>query len=340
MQAYAPDTRQHSSQQRVVAVLPVVSGLELDLDAARRFLAALDPSTDRFNITTLPDGPAHRQTAGLMTSRFARIDDIADDLALLNCRAATVCVTANRTDGHGRKTENIAGIRCVFADWDDGLPVRLPLEPTVIVETSPGRAQAWWLIALGDPMELTTFASIMYRLVADYGADPQAKDAARILRIPGFLHQKNPNRPHLVRVIGGSRRRYRTADLIAAFPPIERPAPVPRSAVVLDASNAGRMRRYAIRALQAETEALARMIDGRRNAVFLTACKLAKFAAHSVLSSNEITAPLLDAWRANGGEAKHGRSHALGCIRRGLALGVRDPLPQLDQSVIGRGCAS
>ena len=198
MQAYAPDTRQHSSQQRVVAVLPVVSGLELDLDAARRFLAALDPSTDRFNITTLPDGPAHRQTAGLMTSRFARIDDIADDLALLNCRAATVCVTANRTDGHGRKTENIAGIRCVFADWDDGLPVRLPLEPTVIVETSPGRAQAWWLIALGDPMELTTFASIMYRLVADYGADPQAKDAARILRIPGFLHQKNPEEPFLV----------------------------------------------------------------------------------------------------------------------------------------------
>ena len=116
-----------------------------------------------------------------------------------------------------------------------------------------------------------------------------------------------------------------------------RPAPI-----VLDTESSGRMRRYALGALLKESEALAGRTDGRRDAVFRAACRIAKFAAHEIVSADEINDALLAAWAACGGAAKYGDGFARGCIARGLAMGRNDPLPALDASrshhqTIGRG---
>ncbi|MCS5565424.1 MAG: phage/plasmid primase, P4 family, partial [Methylococcales bacterium] len=61
--------------------------------------------------------------------------------------------------------------------------------------------------------------SVMDRMVADYGSDPNAKDLCRVLRLPGFYHQKGT--PHLVRIVQDSgTERYSAEQLIAAFPPV------------------------------------------------------------------------------------------------------------------------
>ena len=104
--------------------------------------------------------------------------------------------------------------------------------------------------------------------------------------------------------------------------------PAPRR---LEAGAAAQMRRYAVAALNAEADSLAQLTDGRRDAVFRSACRLAKFAAHNVLSA-----------------ARNCRctAHGLGCerrscksmagslpgdaIARGIALGRNDALPVLD----------
>ena len=50
-----------------------------------------------------------------------------------------------------------------------------------------------------------------------------------MLRLPGFLHRKNPAEPHMVRVVGGCRRRYTRAQILAAFPPPAKASPPPGS---------------------------------------------------------------------------------------------------------------
>ena len=62
-------------------------------------------------------------------------------------------------------------------------------------------------------------------MIADYGSDPAAKDISRVLRVPGFQHRKNPAEPHMVAVVGGDGRRYTRAEILAAFPPVEKTSP-------------------------------------------------------------------------------------------------------------------
>ena len=40
-----------------------------------------------------------------------------------------------------------------------------------------------------------------------------------MLRLPGFWHMKNPNAPHLVRVVGGNRRRYNSLKFLTPSRP-------------------------------------------------------------------------------------------------------------------------
>jgi hypothetical protein len=61
----------------------------------------------------------------------------------------------------------------------------------------------------------------MERMVESYGCDKSAKDICRVLRVPGFFHRKT-NTPHLVHTVQTNGRRYSRAEIIAAFPPLER----------------------------------------------------------------------------------------------------------------------
>ena len=59
----------------------------------------------------------------------------------------------------------------------------------------------------------------MKRIVESYDSDKNAKDIARVLRLPSFLHRKG--KPHLVRIIAANGKRYDRKEIIAAFPPVE-----------------------------------------------------------------------------------------------------------------------
>src|SRR5262249_55221282 len=73
-----------------------------------------------------------------------------------------------------------------------------------------------------DEQGRTDFAGVMACMCTHYGSDKGAKDISRVLRMPGFLHRKNPEEPYMVRVVGGNRRRYTRAQITAAFPAPEK----------------------------------------------------------------------------------------------------------------------
>ena len=81
----------------------------------------------------------------------------------------------------------------------------------------------------------------MERMIESYGSDPNAKDLSRVLRVPGFLNRKHGD-PHQVRVLSSPGWRYSRAEILAAFPPVERKERKP-SRALRRASGAAKQRR-------------------------------------------------------------------------------------------------
>ena len=167
-----------------------------DLAAAERFLTALDESTDWFTFQTFDDtGKGER---ALIKIHHGKLDALGKTLIALNSRGAGVYVTVNETDLNGRKTENIQRVRACFVDLDSAPlePVLSgPIPPHIVVESSPQRFHAYWRVT-NCPLE--QFRAVQRALAARFNADPSVNDLPRIMRLPGFHHNKaepvsNPN---------------------------------------------------------------------------------------------------------------------------------------------------
>ena len=116
-----------------------------------------------------------------------------------NQQGAGVFVTINKTDGKGRKTENITGVRAIYVDLD-GSPLdpifSAALTPHLIIESSPKRYHAYWIV---DGLSLEQFSSIQKHVIALFQGDSQVHDLPRVMRLPGFFHQKQE--PFLTQII-------------------------------------------------------------------------------------------------------------------------------------------
>ena len=189
----------------------------LDAEPARRFLKLLDPEAKHFTFQTFHDKkPATKPELARVVESPAK-----EELLQLHADGAGVYVTVNQTDGKGRKAENATRIRAVFQEDDGGHGGPFPLEPSLIVETSPGHFHRYWLTDWpADEQGRKDFAAVMERMVESYGSDKNAKDIVRVLRVPGFLHRKGD--PHLVRIVEARGRRYTQDEILAAFPPVKR----------------------------------------------------------------------------------------------------------------------
>ena len=194
----------------------------VDVDMASRFLRLVD-ANDTFTFQTFHD----RQKGTEEDRTLARVipGPASKELFNLHDRGAGVYFTVNRTDALGRKGKNITNIRAVWQEDDDGVAVDFPIEPSLVVESSPGRFHRYWLLAEPWPADergRADHAAVMERMIETYGSDRNAKDICRVLRVPGFLNRKHGD-PHQVRVVSSPGWRYSRAEILAAFPPIERP---------------------------------------------------------------------------------------------------------------------
>lgn len=190
-----------------------------DRDAARRFLNRLDPDSERFTYQTYTDGEKPKPDP-LRRIWHGSIDQQFQELANLNKRGASVCVTINETDFKGRTAENIVRVRSVFAEMDEG-PIdpcmQCALEPSMVVESSPGKYHVYWLV---DGLPIEQFHGVQNVIIRRFGADPSCKDVARVLRVPGFHHQKHA--PHMVRMIHDSGAQPFSAErVLREFHPVE-----------------------------------------------------------------------------------------------------------------------
>ncbi len=117
----------------------------------------------------------------------------------------------------GRTIANLEKVRAVWQDDDRGFAGTFPVLPSIVVQSSPGKYQRLWIVAGLKP---NLHQAIMRRLIRDYGSDPNAADLVRVLRLPGFLHLKDPANPHPVKLIEAAGWIYSVDQITDAFPPI------------------------------------------------------------------------------------------------------------------------
>jgi hypothetical protein len=146
---------------------------------------------------------------------------IISDMEARNKYRACCSLGINETNGKGRKREDIVRIRSVFGDFDDvPLPKSWDIEPSMIVNTSPGKYHVYFFTVLDDEKYATPlqgYPILQESIVYKYKTDPSMKDITKALRIPGFYHQKKE--PYLVNIVEYTGKRYSFGELVEAFPP-------------------------------------------------------------------------------------------------------------------------
>lgn len=117
----------------------------------------------------------------------------------MNKKGAGIYFMFNQGDGSGRNNKSVVRIRGFFQEDDHQDQRPLPLEPHYIVETSPGKFHRHWLV---NDMDQDNYKEIMGIMIRDFGSDPNAKDLARVLRVPGFINHKSDFEVRLIHESG------------------------------------------------------------------------------------------------------------------------------------------
>ena len=166
------------------------------------FLQALDENRDAtFNIehfTDTPKGAPKEKLAPLVgrypNLKLAEVEALLEELVIINEKGAGIFVARNQCYGQ-RSAATISKVRGPHADMDEVTPEQLAvieklIPPSIVVQSSsPNRLQLYWQLSEGEEFSPDEIKAINQRLV-DFGADPAAVDASRLLRLPGFKNMK------------------------------------------------------------------------------------------------------------------------------------------------------
>lgn len=179
-----------------------------DLAAASRYLDMLELNGS-FTFQTFDD----KKTTRVPKRKFDLLAQVfhgtllehANTLTRLQQQGAGVFVMVNRGDGivHPNRqtcrcTESVIAIRSLFVDLDGSplQPVLDALRPDFIVESSPGRWHGYWLT---NDCPLGEFSLLQKQIAQKFAGDPTVHDLPRVMRLPGFWHQKAT--PFMTKVI-------------------------------------------------------------------------------------------------------------------------------------------
>lgn len=239
-----------------------MTAYDKQVDAGLDFLRRLFVPDDWIELRLLPRPE----------SRWFRLADDDGARAVLEWAAAAnsggrnVYFGANpRTKDGGRRAEDVALARCLFADFDDGMTAAgaqaaisaagLPA-PSIVVETGGGVHTYWPLV---EPVrDMPAWTAGMKVIIRAVGSDKAVHDGPRIMRLPGSRNCKPDRGGAWCRVVHATDDRH---DIAAFHRQPVTPIPAARLAVLAD------LTRDYMRTGQVGD-------GGRREALFTIACDL------------------------------------------------------------------
>lgn len=149
---------------------------------------------------------------------LARILHDEGELEELNQSGAGIFLMINEGNGSGRNNSAVTRVRALFADFDGTpLPRTWPLDPTTVIESSPGKYHAYWVV-VDFPVDNVLFNRQQAAIANKVGSQAaDVKGLSRVMRLPGYYHHKSE--PFLTRIIEAYPDRiYTTSEIQTTFP--------------------------------------------------------------------------------------------------------------------------
>ena len=167
----------------------------IDLAAAARYLTALTGEDDPVVTWQTFDDVKTRKDSSLAVIRHGSLSGLTSMLSALNQRGAGVYVCISETDRKGREIENVTRLRALFIDVDGTaeLPSTWRLQPSIVVQRDATHWHAYWLLV--DDQAAADFAAAQVHLACAFLSDESVKDVTRVMRVPGFAHNKSQPLP-------------------------------------------------------------------------------------------------------------------------------------------------
>jgi hypothetical protein len=185
---------------------------------AETFLRTIAPGSDQFTFQTFSDTKEKfNQDTVHPSVRHGTLKECWSFLIDQSSASHGIFVVINETNLRERTAADIISIRAHWVDLD-AAPLtnlkRLKLRPHIIVPTSPNKFHVYWLV---KDAPLDQFKGTQKRLAKLVGGDPNVCDLSRVMRLPGFFNQKQPDKPFLVDVYTCEFPSYSESDFVAAF---------------------------------------------------------------------------------------------------------------------------
>lgn len=192
-----------------------MSNLNADIQVASDFITAITQGDDSPLIwlclsesNDLKKPPI--QICDTLEAAFFRLNKANND-------GYGVFLTINQSATTTRTADNINKVRAIFVDCDNPSSNALEklstfsLQPHLIIESSPQKYHAYWIVAGCEP---TQFRTTQQAFAKYFDGDPAVVDLPRVMRVPGFYHNKKA--PFLTNIIDHQRvRAYSFKNQIA-----------------------------------------------------------------------------------------------------------------------------
>ena len=201
-----------------MAILPTATIHETKkYDETYQFIRAINPDINKHLFCGIPtDGAAPAHTLAALDDKYIK------RMVRSNINGFNIFVTINEMNnnqGSKRGNELCTMFRAIFADDDTKKGLKdYPLAPSMIVETSPGKYHVYWLLKPDRKIDRDQYERIQQGLVNHYGGDANARDIARVLRVPGFVNLKEKAKGFVCRIKEITEQRYTWEQIVAAFP--------------------------------------------------------------------------------------------------------------------------
>jgi hypothetical protein len=149
-------------------------------------------------------------------------DDILAKLRIKNENEYGIFFCVNEIDRRKdpqrhRTSTMLKSIRAIWADDDEIRETPrndFPIIPNIVVETSKGKFHYYWLTTTD---EIEEWGYVMNGIANKFNTDGNAKDLVRVLRIPGFKHNKKE--PYESTFYVFNEKPYSWLTIVNSFPP-------------------------------------------------------------------------------------------------------------------------
>src|SRR3984957_10556260 len=169
--------------------------------AAVTFLRFLDPLAVDFDqpfaFQTYDDDKKRNDPTRARTY-IGTLEQHAPTLLAANTNRCAVHVTINDCSDKARRAANVVKVRKHFVEIDGTMTLpeimalceQVGLPPAWINESSPGKFHVYWNIAEDVAGDLGGFTRRQKQLTKLFNAGRESIDLSRVLRLPGYWHQK------------------------------------------------------------------------------------------------------------------------------------------------------